>query len=727
MGTQTNLKNFTGFFLVLINFFALTSVCESDEQEITEVLIIGSNADLMDLAGSGAKISEGDISLHKYSDLNQLMSFVPGVYVREEDGFGLRPNIGIRGATSDRSQKVTILEDGVLIGPAPYSAPAAYYITNAARLSSIEVLKGPSAIRSGPHTVGGTLNLLTKSVPKTNEHYLSAEFGTDGYKKIRAESAIVNDNTGVLIDALRYQSDGFKYQDNGENTGFVRNDFNLKIQRKLDTELNQFINLKIGYADEDADETYLGLTDDDFTQSPNRRYSASQLDRFVSDHKQFHASHDIFFTDRHEISSKIYLNEFNRSWNKFDGFIDGPRTQDVLRSPESYRSAYETLTGVRDSIVGDFTDLTIDVTDNYREFSSKGAQVDIRAVVNLFDIEHSLRVGIRYHHDDVRRQHQQKSYLMRNKQLVSDGIQRPLKSDNYAETTALAMYISNEITFDDLKLTLGLRHEEIDGDFDNRLTSNLSKNKQSITAPGLGFNYQLNDSLGILAGIYVGFSPAGPGKQDTEAEESINLEYGFRYHNDSLNIELIAFESDYDNLLGRCRASDSDCEIGQEFTGGGALVEGTEFMIGESWQISETILLTTDFVYTYSKSKFQSSFFSNFSQWGLVNEGDSLPYIPEHVGRLDVAFDADKLSVNLAAKYQHGMREVPGIGAVDSDLHTDNLVTLDLSISKELGNDSDIKFSVRNLMDERYIVSHRPFGARPNLPRMLMLEGRYKL
>ena len=171
METQTNLKNFTGFFLVLINFFALTSVCDSDEQEITEVLIIGSNADLMDLAGSGAKISEGNISLHKYSDLNQLMSFVPGVYVREEDGFGLRPNIGIRGATSDRSQKVTILEDGVLIGPAPYSAPAAYYITNAARLSSIEVLKGPSAILSGPHTVGGTLNLLTKSVAKNNEHY----------------------------------------------------------------------------------------------------------------------------------------------------------------------------------------------------------------------------------------------------------------------------------------------------------------------------------------------------------------------------------------------------------------------------------------------------------------------------------------------------------------------------------------------------------------------------
>ena len=101
---QINLKKWKilGF---AVTWLVSASLCVSQEREITEVLIIGDNADLMNLAGSGAQVNPEKVQFHKYSDLNQLVSLVPGVYVREEDGFGLRPNIGIRGATSDRSQK----------------------------------------------------------------------------------------------------------------------------------------------------------------------------------------------------------------------------------------------------------------------------------------------------------------------------------------------------------------------------------------------------------------------------------------------------------------------------------------------------------------------------------------------------------------------------------------------------------------------------------------------
>ncbi len=151
---------------------------------IKEVMIIGTKEANLKLSGSGVRIDADELKKHAYSDLNQLVSAVPGVYVREEDGFGLRPNIGIRGATSDRSQKITLMEDGVLIGPAPYSAPAAYYITNASRVFALEVLKGPSAIKSGPHTVGGAINLVTRPVPIDNTAEIDLTAGSDGYQKL---------------------------------------------------------------------------------------------------------------------------------------------------------------------------------------------------------------------------------------------------------------------------------------------------------------------------------------------------------------------------------------------------------------------------------------------------------------------------------------------------------------------------------------------------------------
>ena len=36
-----------------------------------------------------------------FDDAHRILRTVPGVYVQEEEGFGLRPNIGIRGAAAD--------------------------------------------------------------------------------------------------------------------------------------------------------------------------------------------------------------------------------------------------------------------------------------------------------------------------------------------------------------------------------------------------------------------------------------------------------------------------------------------------------------------------------------------------------------------------------------------------------------------------------------------------
>ena len=692
--------------------------------EIEELLILGTKAEKQKLAGSGMRIDAESIEKQAYTDLNQLISMSPGVYVREEDGYGLRPNIGIRGATAERSQKITLMEDGVLIAPAPYAAPAAYYITNASRLYSLEVLKGPASIAYGPHTVGGAVNMVTRPAQWANSTEFSYTMGTDNFQKVTALGEMVRGNTSLQFDAMNYSSDGFKRLANGANTGFVRNDFNIKAHWKPQTQLKQSLIVKLGFADEDSDETYLGLTDLDLDTDPTQRYPASQLDQFVSEHSQLHLIHAIELNDSLQLNSKVYVNRFDRSWNKFDGFIDGPDAKLALQSPSENLDAYKVITGAQDSSVNG---LTIDVTDNAREYGSEGLQIDLTKQFDLGSYQHNLAVGIRYHNDYVHRDHQQKSYLMTSGNLQSDGIDRPAKVLNHAQSDALAVYINDRISNGDWTFNMGVRYEDIAGKLHNKQTGSKYQNNQYILAPGFGTHYQLTEKLGFLAGIYVGFSPAGPGKSGADPEESVNYEYGLRYEQQGFSAEAIGFFSDYKNLIGRCRASDANCNVGEEFNGGQVEIGGVELNTQVQYSIGNKLDLNSQLSFTYTETAFQNSFLSDFSQWKLVQKGDELPYVPKYAGRWQVGVGNGDWSVDAAVKYQHEMREVPGVDDLIPGKQTESLATLDLSFLWVASEKIDYKLMIRNATNESAIVSHRPFGARPNLPRMVLGQIRYSL
>jgi Fe(3+) dicitrate transport protein len=287
-------------------FTMSASLAAAEISLLEEVVVVGVETDLRSVSGSAAILSEEDLEAFDYVDLGKLLSAVPGVYVRGEDGFGLRPNIGIRGAASERSQKLTLMKDGVLITPAPYSAPAAYYVPNISRIAAVEVLKGPAAIRYGPHTVGGAINFLSPTIPEEKTTRVDLSAGSYGFKKLQLSTGGRTGSGGYFIDALNYSSDGFKELDGGGNTGFERTDLGAKFQYiPKSSDREQVLSLTLDIGSERANETYLGLTDSDFADNSNRRYAASKLDRFESDHASVMLNYGLALSEKSRINVKV--------------------------------------------------------------------------------------------------------------------------------------------------------------------------------------------------------------------------------------------------------------------------------------------------------------------------------------------------------------------------------------------------------------------------------------
>jgi Fe(3+) dicitrate transport protein len=86
-----------------------------------------------------------------------------------------------------------------------------------------------------------------------------------------------------------------------------------------------------------------------------------------------------------------------------------------------------------------------------------------------------------------------------------------------------------------------------------------------------------------------------------------------------------------------------------------------------------------------------------------------------------------KWSANLALRYVSEMREVPGSGNYENGKSTQAYTIVDLSASYDITDKLSFKFIAANLADEEVVVSRRPFGARPNLPRQFKLGVSYQL
>ena len=123
------------------------------------------------IPGSANILTEASLQGNMPISGNEVFKKITGLNVVDEEGAGLRANIGVRGLDPDRSRNVLMMEDGVPISLAPYGEPEMYYTPAIDRMKGIEILKGSGSILFGPQTIGGVINYLTYD-SHLNQSYL---------------------------------------------------------------------------------------------------------------------------------------------------------------------------------------------------------------------------------------------------------------------------------------------------------------------------------------------------------------------------------------------------------------------------------------------------------------------------------------------------------------------------------------------------------------------------
>ncbi len=747
---------------------------------LDKIRVIGNPANIKKIPGSAQVITKEDIRQQNYDDINRVLRKVPGVYVREEDGFGLFPSISLRGVDTTRNSKITVMEDGVMMSPAPYSAPAAYYSPTAGRMSGLEVLKGSSQIKYGPHTTGGVINYLSTPIPTKEKAYLKSTFGSFNEQRTHAYVGNTFDAAagqfGVLLEGYRRQNDGFKKIDedeiddfrNGDDTGFDKTDAMVKLSWEPNSAMYQRFEFKYGTSELDANETYLGLSQADFNADPTRRYAASRFDNIKSDQKQTSLRWSISPSDDVDVITTLYQTDFKRNWYKLNKIkVNGDTDKTSLST------AIETLGGPQNCLEGT-TACDLYIKANNRSYETQGIESVGYFRFGSDNVQHEVMAGIRLHEDSIRRFQWEDTYAQAANGTISDVTYgTPGGSDvsggagnRYQETKALALFVQDTIEAGNWTIVPGVRYEMLDqisrdtkgagkpvlqsactdaGDPQSACNTKGrdGENSFNVSAYGIGLAYHFNEQWTGFGGLHTGYSTPSP--RDTRSgldpETSVAFEIGTRYTNapQAFSAESTFFYTAFEDLIvtnniGGTGTGKNGENFGEVDTFGVELALQYDAGLANSWGISNPSYLSM--TYTNAEQKSDSVSDDAESIFSFGKKGNAVPYIPEWTVSVGTGVETKKwgafISGNYVSETYTSANNVDGQAfpdPLDSSGNTiirdarygktDSYFTADISAFYRINETVKFFGGVQNLFDEEYVVSRQPDGARGGLPQFV--------
>ncbi|MFN2373601.1 MAG: TonB-dependent receptor domain-containing protein [Cyclonatronaceae bacterium] len=698
---------------------SMVDVVLSKTFDMPQIELIGASPGRFErVPGSASLITSSDIREVSAVSSNEIFRRISGVHAVEEEGLGLRANIGIRGLDPDKSRTVLVLEDGIPVALAPYGEPEMYYTPSMDRMAGVEVVKGSGSIIFGPQTFGGVINYLTANPPATPTTSLHLRGGQHGFFVGRIGYGTTVGNAGFQVNYLRKQ---------GNNVGildFSLNDLTAKF--KLISGDRSVLGLKLGVYDENSNSTYIGLTQAmfdsgrfDFThlapddQLSIRRYSLS-------------ATHDVFFSDNLRLRTTAYGYTTSRNWSR----------QDFDNSPVAGREYIRTVGNT--SQAGGAIWFRNQTGNRNRQFEVGGIEPRLTANFEIGSTRNELDTGVRYLYE--------RAFEQRINGQVISPTTGSLRDDEIRTGHAISGYVQNKIGFTDrFSVTPGVRIESFSY---SREILRLNFVDVDITSedylleviPGAGFSYVLGEGSSFFGGIHRGFGPprvkdaiSSTGQsEELDAEKSWNFELGTRSRlNSNVSLELTAFWLDFSNQV----IPVSESSGGQGVPGATGLTNGgsTRHYGIESGLILDNMNLLADNLrarfqgtFTWTNATFSEDRFVMSGGESVNVKGNMLPYAPKYLvnGVLDF-FLPSGIEAGLTATYiaeQYGDVMNLGDGSLNGRQGTlDSYLVLDARALVRIPRVTGLSLSVavKNLLDERYIVSRRPQGIRVGLPRFI--------
>ena len=163
--------------------------------------------------------------------LSALLGNLHGIEVQSAHAYGRNVNISIRGSSDFKpggyNNRVLLLLDGFPVS-IPNSGSSDWNAIPFETIKHIEVVRGPASSIYGHNSMGGVINVVTKTGDHSNELHPELRYGSYGSKALSMSYIGNIKNTNIVSAFGHGSSDGHRF-----NSGYNQTRFSFKLNKAL--------------------------------------------------------------------------------------------------------------------------------------------------------------------------------------------------------------------------------------------------------------------------------------------------------------------------------------------------------------------------------------------------------------------------------------------------------------------------------------------------------------